>query len=453
MTRVVITGTGAITPAGIGADSLWERALSGRSCIRRIDRFDPAPYRCQVGGQADAFAANDWLPGRFIKRTDRFTHLAVVAAEMALAEAGLTVGGPRGVPPDRVAVMVGNVLGGWEFAERELRVLWAQGIRDVSPYQATAWFPAAPQGNICIRLGIKGRARTFVCDRASGAYALVHAAETIVRGQADTVIAGGTEQPLSPYAWLCCQTGGFLTPAGNAEPQGAYRPFDRGHSGTVAGEGSVFLVMERYEHARDRGAAILAELAGWAVNNDGYMPYYTNDPHGRTLSVAMTRSLQRAGIGVADLGCVVADGSAVPREDAAEVLALKNMLGGQADQVPVTSVKAAYGHLFGAAGPADAAVAIRMLKHGRIPPVANLRRPAPGFDLDFVTGTPRTADSLRHVLVTSRGLGGVNACLVLSGGPEEGDSRLSRKEKKAVAASRNGSQIVSTESEQGNGHT
>jgi len=189
------------------------------------------------------------------------------------------------------------------------------------------------------------------------------------------------------------------------------------------------------------------------VNNDGYMPYYTNDPHGRTLSVAMTRSLQRAGIGVADLGCVVADGSAVPREDAAEVPALKNMLGGQADQVPVTSVKAAYGHLFGAAGPADAAVAIRMLKHGRIPPVANLRRPAPGFDLDFVIGTPRTADSLRHVLVTSRGLGGVNACLVLSVGPEKGDSRLSRKEKKAAAASHNGSQIVSTEGEQGNGHT
>jgi len=421
MTRVVVTGTGAITPAGIGTDALWKRALSGRSCIRRIDRFDPGSYRCQVAGQADAFDAKWWLPGRFTKRTDRFTHLAVVAAEMALHDAGLSVGDPDGVAPDRVAVMVGNVLGGWEFAERELRDLWVNGIREVSPYQATAWFPAAPQGNICIRLGIKGRARTFVCDRASAAYALVHGAETLLRGQADVVIAGGTEQPLSPYAWLCCQSGGFLAPSdATADPEAAYRPFDRAHGGTVVGEGSAFLVLERLEHARDRGAPILAEVAGWAVNTDGYMPYYTSEPHGQTMSAAMTRSLGRAGISADQLGCVIADGSGVPREDAAEVLALKGMLGGSADAVPVTAVKASYGHLLGAATAADAAIAVKMLEYGQIPPVANLSRPAPGFDLDFVTGTAREADSLRHVLIVSRGLGGVNASLVLSSSQEEG---------------------------------
>jgi 3-oxoacyl-(acyl-carrier-protein) synthase len=415
MTRIVVTGIGAITPAGVGEDALWERVLSGRSAIRRIDRFDPATYRCQVAGQADAFAAKDWLSGRLIKRTDRFTHLAVVAAEMALNDAGLEVGGAAGAPPERVGVMVGNVLGGWDFAERELRDLWAHGIREVSPYQATAWFPAAPQGNICIRLGIKGRARTFVCDRASGAYALAHAAETIVRGQADVVIAGGTEQPLSPYAWLCCQTGNFLTPAGNADPQAAYRPFDRSHGGTVVGEGSVFLVLERYEHALERGAKILADLTGWALNTDGYMPYYTSEPHGKTMSVAMTRSVQRAGISVGDIGCVVADGSAVPREDAAEVLSIKTALGGDAGRIPVTAVKATYGHLLGSATPADVAVAIRIIRHGLVPPVANLDRPAPGFDLDFVRSAPRAVAGLQHVLVVARGLGGVNACLVLSG--------------------------------------
>lgn len=417
MTRVVVTGTGAVTPAGIGVDPLWDRVLSGESCVRRIGRFDPASYRCQVAGQADTFDARDWLPGRFIKRTDRFTHLAVVAAEMALADAGLSVGTPGGVAAERVAVMVGNVLGGWEFAERELRDLWVQGPREVSPYQATAWFPAAPQGNICIRLGITGRARTFVCDRASGAYALVHAVETIQRGQADVVIAGGTEQPLSPYAWLCCQTGAFLAPAdGSAEPSATYRPFDRAHSGMVVGEGSVFLVLESAEHARARNAQVLAEMTGWAVTTDGYMPYYTSEPHGQTMSKAITRSLEQAGITADELSCVLADGSAVPREDASEVLALKAALGGSVGQVPVTAVKAAYGHLLGAATPADAAIAVKILAHGVIPPVANLNRPAPGFNLDFVVGTPRTAaDPLRHVLIVSRGLGGVNACLVLSG--------------------------------------
>lgn len=421
MTRVVVTGTGAVTPAGLGTDALWNRALSGRSCVRRIDRFDPGSYRCQIAGQADAFDDRWWLPGRFTKRTDRFTHLAVVAAEMALRDAGLSVGGPDGVAPDRVGVMVGNVLGGWEFAERELRDLWVNGVREVSPYQATAWFPAAPQGNICIRLGIKGRARTFVADRASGAYALIHGAETLLRGQADVVIAGGTEQPLSPYAWLCCQSGGFLAPAGDAaDPEATYRPFDRAHTGTVVGEGSAFLVLELLEHARDRGAPILAEVTGWAVTTDGYMPYYTSEPHGQTMSVAMTRSLGRAGISADQLGCVIADGSGVPREDAAEVLALKGMLGGSARAVPVTALKASYSHLLGAATAADAAIAVKMLEHGQIPPIANLSRPAPGFDLDFVTGTARAADPLRHVLIVSRGLGGVNASLVLSSSQEEG---------------------------------
>jgi 3-oxoacyl-(acyl-carrier-protein) synthase len=309
--------------------------------------------------------------------------------------------------------MVGNVLGGWEFAERELRDLWTLGPREVSPYQATAWFPAAPQGNICIKFGIKGRARTFVCDRASGAYALAHGAETIRRGQADVVIAGGTEQPLSPYAWLCCQTGAFLTRLGNRQPETAYRPFDMRHGGTVIGEGAVFLILERLDHARARGATVHAELCGWALNTDGYMPYYTVEPHGETLSRAIRQSLQRAGVPPDELGCVLADGSAVPREDAAEVAAIRAALGGAAADVPVTGAKAAISHLMGAAAPADVAVAIQAMAHAQVPPVANLDKPAPGFDLDFVTATSRNLHRPEHALVISRGMGGVNACLVL----------------------------------------
>jgi 3-oxoacyl-(acyl-carrier-protein) synthase len=407
--RVAVTGVGAVTPAGIGVDALWAQVRSGRSRVRRIDRFDPGPYHCQVAGQADEFDAADWLPARLAKRTDRFSHLAIVAAEAAVRDARLEIG--PDVAPERTGVMVGNVLGGWEFAERELRDLWAEGPRQVSPYQATAWFPAAPQGNICIRLRVKGRARTFVCDRASGAYALIHGAETIRRGHADVVIAGGTEQPLSPYAWLCCQTSGYLTGQGNARPEAAYRPFDQRHAGTVLGEGSVFLVLEDLDHALTRGARIHAELPGWALTTDGYMPYYTNEPHGQALSRAIARSLDRSEIQAEDLGCVFADGTAIPREDAAEVAALRTALGGT--RVPVTVAKAATGHLMGAAAVADVAMAARAIADGEVPPIANLERPAAGFDLDFVRETPRPAGRLDNALVVSRGLGGVNACIVV----------------------------------------
>lgn len=413
MTGVAVTGIGAVTPAGMGVEALWQAVRSGRSRVRRIDGFDASRYRCQVAGHADAFDAKEWLPGRLVKKTDRFTHLALAAADAAIDDAGLTIG-EDGVPAHRVGVMVGNVLGGWGFAERELRDLWVDGPRGVSPYQATAWFPAAPQGNICIRRGIKGRARTFVCDRASGAYAIVHAADTIRRGRADVVLAGGTECPLSPYAWLCCQTGAFLTPLGNLDPERAYRPFDRHHSGTVIGEGSVFLVLESLDHARGRGASILGELAGWAVNTDGYMPYYTIEPHGQTLSRVITTAIAAAGVDASDVGCVFSDGSAVPREDSAEVLALTSAFPDSGRAVPVTAVKPATGHLMGAATVVDAAVALRALRAGEIPPIANLESPSAGFDLDFVVGAPRVSAGLDCAVVVARGLGGVNACLVLT---------------------------------------
>lgn len=409
MRRVAITGIGSITPAGIGVEPLWDQALSGESRVKRLDRFDASAYSCQIAGQADAFIAEDWLSPRLVKKTDRFTHLAMAAADIALRGAAIEIG-PDGVDPTRIGVMIGNVLGGWEFAERELRDLWAEGPREVSPYQATAWFPTAPQGNICIKHGIKGRSRTFVTDRASGASALIHAAETIRRGHADVMIAGGTEQPLSPYAWLCCQTGDFLTRFGNSDPAVAYRPFDRRHTGTAIGEGAVLFVLEDADHARARGVPVLAEIAGWAQNTDGYMPYYTAEPYGDTLSAAMRRSLAAADIGPEDLGCVFADGSGIPREDASEVAGMRRVFG--SGGVPVTATKASVGHLMGAAAAADTALAVRALRESSIPPVTNLRTPAPGFDMDFVVEKPRAAH-LDHVMITSRGLGGVNACLTL----------------------------------------
>jgi 3-oxoacyl-(acyl-carrier-protein) synthase len=414
MRRVAITGIGAVTPAGIGLDALWDRAVSGQACTRQINRFDASRYQCQVAGQADAFDASQWLPPRFLKRTDRFTHLAVAAVDEALKDARLTIDRSMGINPERVGVMVGNVLGGWEFAERELRKMWVEGPRQMSPYQATAWFPAAPQGNICIRFGLKGRSRTFVCDRASGAYALIHAAEIIQRGHADVVVAGGTEQPLSPYAWLCCHTSGYLARPGGAPPETAYRPFDRGHTGTVLGEGSVFLILEDGEHARARGAPTYGEIRSWAVSTDAYRPYGTVEPSGTVLSGAMQKTLAGAGLSPGSLGCIFAHGSAVPAEDATEVRAIHAALGGAARRVPVTAPKATIGHLLGASTAADVAIALRGMERRLVPPIANLHEPAPGFDLDFVSDSPRELKTWDDTLVVSRGLGGANTCVLVS---------------------------------------
>ncbi|MGY1399839.1 beta-ketoacyl-[acyl-carrier-protein] synthase family protein [Streptomyces sp. SS10] len=408
---VVITGIGAVTPAGTGLDPLWEGAREGVAHVTAIDRFDASAYACPAAGQA-GFDADAELPSRFVKRTDRFTHLAVHAVRQALEEAGVAIG--TDVTPERTGVMVGNILGGWEFAERELRNLWTDGPRAVSPYQATAWFPAAPQGNICIDQGVKGPARTFVADRASGAYALIGGAEALLRDRADVVIAGGVEAPLSPYGWLCLETSGLGAKArGTLAPDELYRPFDAGHGGSVFGEGAVFLILERREHAERRGATILGELAGWGVSTDGYMPYYTVEPTGQVLGRAMRTAVDRAGVSGEDLGAVFAHGSAIPFEDVTEGYALHEAFGATAAHVPVTVPKSGFGHLLGAAAPADVALALRGMREETVPATVNLDRPAPGIDLDLVRGEARPAPGWEHTLVVSRGLGGVNACLVL----------------------------------------
>jgi 3-oxoacyl-(acyl-carrier-protein) synthase len=411
MDRVVVTGIGAATPAGIGLDTLWKCVDSTTACITAIDQFDASGYVCPVAGQAD-FTAEEHLSADFVKRTDRFTHLAVFTARQALADAGVAVG--VNVAPERTGVMVGNVLGGWEFAERELRKLWTEGVHAVSPYQAMAWLPAAAQSNICSDLGIKGPARTFVADRASGAYAICRGAEAVLRGQADIVLAGGVEAPLSPYGWLCLETSGLMAKArAGQEPERLYRPFDAGHGGTVFGEGGAFLALERYESARRRGAAIYGEIAGWGMTTDGYMPYYTVEPTGRVLARAIRVAAARSGVALAEVGAVFAHGSGIPVEDVTEGYAVREAFGHSADHIPVTAPKAGFGHLLGAAAPVDVALALRAMRLGRVPATANLERAAPGLDFDFVQGRSRSIGSWEHSVIVSRGLGGVNVCLMV----------------------------------------
>lgn len=418
MTKIVITGMGVISPYGAGPAILWEKLTSGESALRELTGFDTAHIHCRVGGQLTDFHAEKYLSPRTIRKIDRFSVFGLITVQMALQNAGLLLDNAKPIwsqregGGNRVGITVGNNLGGWEFAERELHNLWTSGARDVSPYMATAWFPAAVQGNTSIQFGIKGIGRTFLSDRASGAFALMHAADALVRGKADIMLAGGTEAPFSPYAALCYETSGLMSKQAIDGSSHAYRPFDANHDGLVTAEGGAFFVLERLEDARKRNAPILAELAGWASSSDGYDAVQVA-PDGQRYAAAMTHALQRADVHPDEVDCIFAAGSAVPTEDVSETRALHLAFGESATRIPVSTPKSAFGNLFGAATPLDLAIATITMQEYIIPATLNLDQPAQGCDLDYVPQTPRAVDHLDTCLLNARGIGGTNASLVL----------------------------------------
>lgn len=416
--KVVITGMGIISPYGVGPALLWEKLMAGESGLKPLTTFETSHIHCRVGGQLANFRPADYLSPRQVRKIDRFSVLALIAAQMALQDARLLGDEKRPLwsqqeqGESRVGITVGNNLGGWEFAERELRHLWQLGPREVSPYMATAWFPAAVQGNLSIQFGIKGPGRTFLSDRAGGALALIHAADCLRRGKADIVLAGGTEAPFSPYAALCYEKSGLMSRQAINGSSEAYRPFDRAHDGLVAAEGAAFFVLERAEDASKRGASVLAEIAGWASTNDGY-DFVQPAPDGKCYATAMTRAMQRAGMDADQLDCLFAAGSAIPDEDVSETRAIHLALGEAATRVPVSTPKSAFGNLFGAAFPLDMAIALLAFQHCVIPATLNLDQPAPDCDLDYVPREPRPVERLDSCLLNARGSGGANASLLL----------------------------------------
>ncbi|NBE93741.1 ketosynthase chain-length factor [Nonomuraea sp. KC401] len=400
-TRYVVTGIGATAPNGLGNEEFWSATLAGRSGIGRITRFDPEPYPVTLAGQVRGFAADEHLPAKITVQTDLMTHLALVASEMALADAGID---PARQPEYEMAVMTANSSGGNEFGQREIQALWSNGPRHVGAYQSIAWFYAASTGQISIRHGMRGPCGVIATEQAGGLDALSQARRALRQG-AGMVLTGGTDASLSPYGLVTQLPTGMLSRS--ADPARAYLPFDAEACGYVPGEGGAILVMEEERAARARGAArIYGEIAGYAATFDPAPG--SGRPPG--LLRAVKGALADAGIAPGDVDVVFADAKGVPEADLQEAGVLAEIFG--PGGVPVTAPKTMTGRLYAGGAALDVAAALLAVHHSVIPPTTNVTRPAPGCDIDLVLDVPRAA-RVGTALVVARGHGGFNSAVVV----------------------------------------
>ncbi|HEV2754502.1 MAG TPA: beta-ketoacyl-ACP synthase II [Actinomycetota bacterium] len=407
MSSAVITGLGLVTPIGTGTDEVWDALLEGRSGAAPIEGFDVSGYETRIGAQVRDFEPTAYMDRRDATRSDRFTQLAVAAAALAWQDAGLA----DAVDRDRAGVIVGSGIGGLYTIEEGDAALARGGPRRVSPFTVPKLMPNAAAAAISMQLGLRGINHCVSSACATGAHALGEALMAIRAGRADVVLAGGTEAALTPLALAAFARMGALSQR-NDDPERASRPFDAGRDGFVFGEGAGVVVLESEEHARRRGAAPLAKLAGYGATADAF--HLTQpDAEGDGATRAMALALEDAGVFPEDVDYVNAHGTSTPYNDRIETLAIKRALGPESKRVPVTSTKSQTGHLLGAAGAVEAAVTALIVDRGVIPRTINLEEPDPECDLDYVPDEPRE-QRVKTALTNSFGFGGQNACLVLT---------------------------------------
>ncbi len=406
MRRVAVTGIGAVTPIGTGADGLWAGVLANRSAVRGIDRFDASPFPSRIAAQVDDFVATDHLDVKRARRLDRFSQLSVAAARMAVAHAQLT---PADRPAERTGVWIGSALGGVAFGEEQHAAYVTGGVRAVAPTLATAVFGGAGASNIAIDLGIRGPSVGNANSCASGSTAIGQAFGAVRSGQVDVALAGGAEAPLAPLTFGAFAMIRVLSQR-NDDPASASRPFDVDRDGFVMGEGAAVLLLEAWEHAEARGAPILGEVVGFGASTDAY--HLTAPlPSGEAAAAAVTTALSDAGVAASEIGYVNAHASSTPLNEVAEGRALHLALGASAVTVPVSGTKGLYGHALGASGAIEAAITVMALQHRLLPGTCNLRALDPEVELNVLVEPLAAAPTL--ALSTSFGFGGMNAALIL----------------------------------------
>ncbi|MFI6935307.1 ketosynthase chain-length factor [Streptomyces sp. NPDC050287] len=404
--RAAVTGIGVVAPNGTSTEAFWKSTQEGISVLDRVTREGCEHLPLRVAGEVRAFEPSAAVEERYLVQTDRFTHFALVAADLALDDARLSQA-DTDETPFSVGVVTAAGSGGGEFGQRELQQLWGKGSRFVGPYQSIAWFYAASTGQISIRRGFKGPCSVVAADEAGGLDALAHAARAVRRGT-DVLVAGSTEAPLAPYS-VVCQLG-YRELSGADDPTRAYRPFTSSACGFVPAEGGAMLVVEEETAARERGARVRAVLAGHAATFTGASRW---EESRAGLAEAIRGALDEAGCAPEEIDVVFADALGVPEADRAEALAIADALGTHARRVPVTAPKTGIGRGYCAAPVLDAAAAVLSMEHGLIPPTPNVFDIC--HDLDLVTSRARAAET-RTALVLSRGLMGSNSALVLRHG-------------------------------------
>ncbi len=406
MGKIAITGIGVVSPSGIGKRQFWANIKSGRSFIKKITRFDASLYPTHIAGQIDDLEKYSHISERLLKKIDAFSHMALVASELALQDAGIDI---KNEDPSLVGIFLGNAIGGWLYAETELRDLYLEGREGVSPYMASAWFPAAPQGQVSIYYGIKGFSKTVVSDRASSLMALGYAKKVLDKAKLNMILAGGMEAPVTPYALLCCNTYGALS-KNNDNPSGAYRPFDKQRNGFVIGEGSGIVVMESLSRAKKRGANILGLISGYGTSCDG-VDRINCSSDGRELARAINMALSDAKANIEEIGYISLDGLAVDLWDDSEIKALKSVFGGNLKNIPLSCPKSMFGNLLGASGVLDMIIAFLTMEHSLVAPTLNLESPVLN-GLNYIAKEAKEY-KVNKSLIISRGRGGINSVLVV----------------------------------------
>jgi 3-oxoacyl-[acyl-carrier-protein] synthase II len=407
MVRVVVTGVGMVTPVGLTARESWENLKAGRSGVTRISQFDTTGMTCTVASQVPGFEPERYLDRKEARRTGRFTQLAFAAVREALAQSGLTITPDNA---DDVGVLISSAIGGLQEIETAHTVLTQRGPGRVSPFTVPMMISDMAAGQVAIALGAKGPNYSIASACASSGHSLGEAFEIVRRGDAVAMLAGGAESAITPLALASfCASRAVSTWSG--DPSAASRPFDLKRDGFVMGEGAAVLVLEELEHARRRGAPILAELSGYAATADA-SHITAPDPQGRGAARCMERALRKAGLEPAAVSYINAHGTATPLGDIAETLAIKAVFGPRAAQIPISSTKSMTGHLLGASGAVEAAVCVWSLREDVVHPTINLEYPDPQCDLDYVPEGAREV-KVDVALTNSFGFGGHNATLVL----------------------------------------
>ena len=404
--RVVVTGVGLVTALGIGTEETWTGLMEGRSGVSEISRFDTTQFSTKIAAEVPNFDPLRWIEKREVKKMDTFIHYAIAAAALAWEQSGLKISPETS---ERTGVFIGSGIGGFNIIEREHNNLIRGGPRKISPFFIPSSIINLAAGQVSIRLGAKGPNSAPCTACSSGSHAVGDAFRLIVRGDADVMIAGGSEAAITQMG-----VGGFAAMRAlstrNEEPQRASRPFDKDRDGFVMGEGAGIVVLEELESARRRGAHIVAELVGYGMSADAFHITLPSEDGNGGFRV-MQNALNDAGVAPEQVSYINAHGTSTPPNDRLETMAIKRLFGDHARKIPVSSTKSMIGHLLGAAGAVEAGIAALALERQVVPPTINYETPDPDCDLDYVPNESRPA-KLEYVLSNSFGFGGTNAALL-----------------------------------------